>query len=156
MSASSKCHSCQGLIIVNGFHLLHRSHLHQLLPAKKYTYSACQHCIWYTVLVRGSDIQSFTELTENQQVMDNLTGLIMVTISLELQKNSKVAGVTENRRSRLVPSYVSFPPGFPCHYCGGLHCLWADCQVRLETPTPVSWTAAGNGSPRSSVQSHWV
>lgn len=30
MSASSKCHSCQALIIVNGFHLLLRSCLHQV------------------------------------------------------------------------------------------------------------------------------
>lgn len=35
MSASSKCHSCQALIIVNGFHLLRRSHLHQLLRNKE-------------------------------------------------------------------------------------------------------------------------
>lgn len=35
MSASSKCHSCQALIIINGCHLSHRSRLHLLLLNKE-------------------------------------------------------------------------------------------------------------------------
>lgn len=66
MSASSKCHSCQALIIVNGFHLLYRSLLHQLLPDKEldlFCMSALHSVHYFSVStivykVKGGDVQS--------------------------------------------------------------------------------------------------